>query len=222
MKQNMKRFAAFAMAAVMTVAFPASVAAEELEHGDEKAGVGEVEGSVKQDIYQVVLPTVTDNMFNFIIDPQGLINKTEGAAYDGKTFEEGGTLFFERKDGGVEEDYSSMSDAIKIMNRSSVAIDVAVDVRVEAESLNGITLTGDKEFTDDTGASLYLALTDGEETVPIGADGVSMNVTVDAAPEGAYEYSYDEETGEYTYEMSSDLSGIEFPEYSFQLVGASN
>ena len=131
MKREMKKFAAFAMAAVMMVAFPASVSAEELGQGDEKTGVGEVEGSVKQDIYQVVLPTVTDEMFDFIIDPQGLINKTDAAAYDGKTFEEGGTLFFERKDGGVEEDYSSMSDAIKITNRSSMAIDVAVEVHVE-------------------------------------------------------------------------------------------
>ena len=222
MKQRMKKLAAVVMAAVMTAVFPAAVSAEDLGQGDEKTGVGEVEGSVKQDIYQVMLPTVTDNMFDFIIDPQGLINKTDGAAYDGKKFEEGGTLFFERKDGGVEEDYSSMSDAIKITNRSSMAIDVAVEVHVEADSLKGITLTDDKEFKDDTGASLYLALTDGEETVPIGVDGVSMTVSVDAAPEGAYEYSYDEETGEYSYEMSSDLSGIEFPEYSFQLVGAAN
>lgn len=222
MKRRSRKFAAFAMAAVMAVVFPVSAWAEELAHGDEKTGVGEVEGSVKQDIYQVVLPTVTEDMFNFIIDPQGLINKTEGAAYDGKSFEEGGTLFFERKDGDVKEDYSSTSDAITIENRSSMAIDVSVEVKVDKESLEGIVLTDDKEFTDDKGASLYLALTDGEEVIPISADGVSMNVTVDAAPEGAYEYAYDEESGEYTYEMSSDLEGIEFPEYSFRLVGAAN
>lgn len=93
MKRRSRKFAAFAMAAAMAVGFPVSVSAEELGHGDEKTGIGEVEGSVKQDIYQVVLPTVTEDMFNFIIDPQGLINKTDGAAYDGKSFEEGGTLF---------------------------------------------------------------------------------------------------------------------------------
>lgn len=222
MKREMKKFAAFAMAAVMSVALPASVSAEELDQGDEQTGVGAVEGSVKQDIYQVVLPTVTDDMFNFIIDPQGLINKTDGAAYGGKSFEEGGTLFFERKDGESEEDYSSTSDAITITNRSSMAIDVSVEVSVDAESLEGIGLTDDKEFTDDTGASLYLALTDGQDVIPIGADGVSMTVTVDAAPDGAYVYAYDEEDEEYTYEMSSDLDGIEFPEYSFRLVGAAN
>ena len=68
MKQRSRKFAAFAMAAVMAVVFPVSAWAEELAHGDEKTGVGEVEGSVKQDIYQVVLPTVTEDMFNFIID----------------------------------------------------------------------------------------------------------------------------------------------------------
>lgn len=48
------------------------------------------------------------------MDPQRLIDKTDGAAYDGKTFEKGSTLFFKRMDSEVDEDYSSTSDAIMI------------------------------------------------------------------------------------------------------------
>lgn len=221
MKQQ-KRYVALLLAVILALGLPAAVSAEDLGQGDEKTGAGEVEGSVQQDIYQVILPTVTDDMFDFIMDPQGLINKTDGAAYDGKTFEKDATLFFKRTDGGVEEDYSSMSDAITITNRSSMAIDVSVEVSVEEDSLGGIKMTDDKEFTDDTDASLYLALSDGENVVPVGTDGVSMDVTVDAAPAEAYEYKYDKERELYTYGMKDDLSGVEFPEYSFQLVGAAN
>ena len=33
----------------------------------------------KADVYQVIMPTSTDEIFNFILDPQGLINATDGA-----------------------------------------------------------------------------------------------------------------------------------------------
>lgn len=217
-----KKCSAFVLTAVMVVGIPMSISAEEPGQGDEKTGTGEVEGTVRQDIYQVELPTATDDMFDFIIDPQGLINKTNGAAYEGKTFEEGGTLFFSRRDEEAKTDYSSMSDAITITNKSSMAIDVSVEVSISEDSLGGIKLTDDKEFTDDKDASLYLALTDGENVIPLSTDGVAMNVSVDAAPAEAYEYRYDSERELYTYGMKDDLSGVEFPQYSFRLVGASN
>lgn len=219
-----KQFIKF-MASVLTVAMiiGLSVPSSAQEMGEEdKTGVGGVEGAVKQDIYQVLLPTVTDDVFDFIIDPQGLINKTNGAAYKGKKFEEDCTLFFKRSDGGVEEDYSSTSDAITITNKGSVAVKVSLNVSISEESLGGIVLTDDKKFKDDKDASIYMALLDGETEVPIGPDGISMDITVDAAPEDAYEYRYDEEKELYTYQMKEDVSGIEFPSYSFQLVGAAN
>ncbi len=185
-------------------------------------GVGEVEGSVETDIYQVVLPTVSNSAFDFIIDPQGLINKTNGAAYDGKTFEENSTLFFKRTDGKVIEDYSSTSDEIKITNMGSNDIKVSLHIGISPESLDGIQLTGDREFRDDTSASIYLALIDGKNVVPIGSEGIDMDVTVSAAPEEAYEYGYDREHGEYTYQLRENNSGIEFGSYSFQITGAAN
>lgn len=187
-----------------------------------QTGVGEVEGSVETDIYQVVLPTVGNSAFDFIIDPQGLINKTNGAAYDGKKFEENSTLFFKRTDGKVIEDYSSTSDEIKITNMGSNDIDVSLHISVSPESLGGIQLTGDREFRDDTSASIYLALVDGQNVVPIGSDGIDMDVKVSAAPEEAYEYGYDREHGEYTYQLRENNSGIEFGSYSFQITGAAN
>lgn len=221
MGSKFRKFTASVMAAVMVMASPMSVWAEELGEGNE-TGVGEVEGSVETDIYQVVLPIVNANTFDFIIDPQRLINKTNGAAYEGKTFEENSTLFFKRTDGKVSEDYSSTSDVITITNMGSNAIDVSLNISIVPESLGGIKLTGDREFSNDKSASIYLALVDGENVVPIGPDGITMDVTVGAAPEEAYEYGYDRELGQYTYQLRENNSDIEFGSYSFQITGAAN
>ena len=104
----------------------------------------------------------------------------------------------------------------------SDAIDVSLRISILPESLAGIQLSGDREFRDDTSASIYMALIDGENVVPIGPDGVTMDVTVAAAPEEAYEYGYDSEQGEYTYQLKEEHHGIEFGSYSFQLTGAAN
>lgn len=204
---------------VMAMSISATAQAQDMGEGNSD-GVGELEGIVKTDVYQVVMPTETEGIFDFILDPQGLINATDGAAYEGKKFEKDSTVFFKRTDGTVEEDYSNKSDHITITNKSSVPVDVSVEVQVDADSIKGITLTDDKEFKDDTGRSLYLAITDGENVVPVGKDGATIQATVEAAPEEAYEFVYENE--EYVYKMKEGLEGIEFPEYSFQLMGAAN
>lgn len=221
MRWNLKRFASFIWVVNFVMSSSISASAENLGQGSE-TGVGEVEGSVKTDIYQVVLPTDTKGIFDFILDPQGLINKTGAAAYDGDTFEDGATVFFKRTDGQAEVDYSKTSDFVTITNKSSIAVNVSLNVSISPDSIEGITLTDDKEFTDDSGASLYLAVIDGENEIPIGEDGVKIDVTIDAAPEGAYEYLYKDDIDEYIYKLSDDLSGIEFYNYSFQLTGTAN
>lgn len=104
----------------------------------------------------------------------------------------------------------------------SNAIDVSLDIRIQAESLGGIQLTGDRGFTNDNTPSLYLALIDGENEVPIGSDGITMDITVGEAPEGAYEYGYDRERNTYTYQPKDDKGNIDFGSYSFQITGDAN
>lgn len=221
MKRKSKIIFAFLLNIIILGNYSILIFAEELGEGD-VVGKGEIEGCVQEDIYKVVLPTVAEDTFDFIIDPQGLINRTNGAAYGDKRFEENSTLFFRRKDGEVQEDYSNKSDEINIINMSSVAINIAVDISISETSLDGILLTDDREFIDDNNASLYMALVDGEDEIPILEEGISFDVTVDAAPEGAYEYSYNSEKDEYTYKLKQDNNEVEFDEYSFQLTGAAN
>ncbi|MCI8585917.1 MAG: hypothetical protein HFI92_08470, partial [Lachnospiraceae bacterium] len=127
------------------------------------------------DIFQVIFPSDTDHVFDFIMDPQKLISQTDAAAYGGSVFEEDATLFFRRRDGEVPEDYSSSSDALVITNAGTAEADLTVTAEISMDSMEGIALTEDREFVDDTGASLYLALTDGKDTVPIGEEGATIH-----------------------------------------------
>lgn len=194
-EKNSKRFTAVLLAAALAVSSSVTAYANEALAEKGRASASEISGempeaegsqtqeeaegnqiqegteaegdSAKEGVVQVVLPTSAVGIFDFILDPQRLISQTDGAAYGGKKFEEGATLFFERTSKEVEEDYTSDSDAIAIANRGTAPVDVAVKATVSVSMADGLAMTDDREFTDDTRASLYLALTDGETVVPI-------------------------------------------------------
>lgn len=143
--------------------------------------IAEEERSQRQ-VFQVTFPSDTEHVFDFIMDPQKLISQTDAAAYGGSSFEEDATLFFRRTDGNVAEDYSSSSDALVITNRGTADVDIVLTADVSLDSAAGIVMTDDREFTDDTDAGLYLALTDGEHTVAIdGEKGASIRTMLRGA-----------------------------------------
>ncbi len=165
------------------------------------AGEIDTQGERARDgLVQVVMPTNTEHVFDFIMDPQELIATTDAAAYDGSRFEEDATVFFRRLDGGAEMDYSSSSDALTILNKGEEDVRVTLVASISPDSLAGITMSDDPGFPDNTEASLYLALTDGEFTVPVGSGR-------DAVIEGV---------------IPGVLEGEAPNEYSFRIVGAAN
>lgn len=221
MKRNLKQLIALVLSVLLAVGTPISAAAEETGQNDAE-GIDSTKTFVKTEVYQVVLPTDVNGIFDFILDPQKLIEKTNAAAYGGTSFEKGATMFFHRTDGQTTEEYSSSSDHITIVNKSNIPIEVQIDVNILPDSLRGITVSGDKGFANDDSTSIYLALTDGEHTVPVQMEGSIIRTTIPAAPENAFEFHYDQESGRYIYGLKSDLSDVQFPEYSFQLTGAVN
>lgn len=221
MRLNLRNVIAFALSSAMIVGSPIFILAEEPEQST-ASGVVQMEGIIKPDVYQVILPTDVNGVFDFVMDPQRLIGETNAAIYGDKTYEKGATVFFHRSDGQTADEYSSSSDHVTIINRSTIPVDVLVNVDISLDSLGNITMAKDRGFVNDTSASLYMALTDGEHTVPIGKEGSYIQTTIPAAPKNAFEYNYDPECGEYGYRLKDDLSGVQFPEYSFQLTGAAN
>lgn len=177
MKKNLRRMTALLLSAVMTIGFSLTTYANE----PDMAQTSEADAAENDDRVQAVLPTDAVGIFDFILDPQELIYKTNASAYDGQTFEEGATLFFKRSDGEVLENYSSTSDAVTITNTGSTPIDVAITAGITVQAKEEFAMTDDREFTEDTRPSLYLALTDGETEIPIMGDGEEaaiVNITV--------------------------------------------
>lgn len=215
--KNYKKIAAGLLAATMVVSSSMVAFADE----GSTTGAGELEGTVSTDVFKVALPVIpedgSDTTFDFVLDPEGLIKATSAEKYNGAAFGEG-TLFF----ANVSDDatsYSNTSDALTITNYSSIAVDVSLSAAVSNAA--GITLTQDSTFTDDTSASIYLAITDGTNTVAITDDGASVNTQMDAAGEGAYSVEWNSTEGKYEYKLD-DTDATLFSTYSFQLTGASN
>lgn len=211
-----KKVMAAALAATMVMGSTMTAYAAE----GAATGAGKLEGTVNTEVFSVVLPTVAEDgsTLAFTLDPEGLIKKTNAAAYAGKVFGDG-TLFFANV-GESDTTYSNTSDVLTVTNKSSVQADITVTAKVTDNT--GIALSDDKTFTDDTTASMYLAIVDDTNAsgVAIGDDGATITSEVAAAPDGAYKYSWSEDDG-YTYVLDDSFSG-DFEKYDFKLNGAAN
>jgi hypothetical protein len=125
-------------------------------------GSGEMEGSVLQEVFSVVLPTVADNddRFNYVMDPLELIQEATNNKYAGYDFEAGKRVYFYKGVDSTTGDlqYDDVSQTLKVENRSSDSVDLTVTLKVSG--VDGIALTGDNTFAGATDPSMYFGLID--------------------------------------------------------------
>lgn len=236
--RNWKKVMAAAMAATMLMGNTIPVFADDVAEGS-GTGTGEVEGVITTDIFQVKVPTDAGTVFNFKMDPQQLIKKTnEGKYGDGSTalYADDATIFFKNAntdDDGTDDTYSATSDQITAINKSTMKVDISVSATIT--DATGITLTTDNTFADDTSASMYMALVgnDGtaDTTVAIDDDGAELTSTIDATAD-VYSAKWvaeatDPDTSEtipahYEYVLDSSITDDDFESYTFKLTGACN
>ena len=195
---------------------------------------------VVSDVFSVALPVISRNstVFDFIMDPQSVIEKTNAVRYEEGTHFEWNTLYFANmNEDGTLRGYSGMSDPLTITNRSTMGVDVTLEAWLDLPE--SVTVSSDPYFEGNTSPSIYLALTDGRITVPITSDGARFTVPVPAAQD-AYELVYEiaedtsydpiygimNDTQVYYYYTLTEEAMSEyydgFPTYSFALVGACN
>jgi hypothetical protein len=176
-----------------------------------------------KDVVSLALPTISEegeSPFDFIIDPQNLIYETDAARYGGGKVEEGATLLFRNHEG--EYDFSRRSDRLTVKNQSNVPVEVTISACVE--NRGEIDIVGNTDFGDSDSCSMYLAIVDDEgNEKPISEDGeISVSTEMHRAPDDAYVYRIDEESGSYSYEFSRSPDEIDFDSYSFGLIGYCN
>lgn len=212
-QRTIAAIAAMAMAiSAMSIASFAEDAVTEPE-GEETTtttgltGEGSFEGTVEATKYNVVLPTVptgSEDMYNFILDPQGLIKETEAAKYEAATFEDGKYLFFKNTDGTT--DYSSESDALTAYNLSSMEVELTVEGKVTGAT--DLTFTAE---APEEGLNIQLGIADAADTattqyfaVAEGATDATATYTASLAALSAdkFDITYDETDG-YVYDYES-------------------
>lgn len=175
------------------------------------------------DVVSISLPVVSESetsVFDFILDPQGLLYSTDAARYGGGKVEEEATLLFYNNEG--EYDFSKHSDKLTVTNRSTVPVRVTVTAQVM--DFENVRLTESDDFGESTEPEVYLAIEDDKGNIqPLSADGQTViDLEMSAVPENTYVFRLDEENHTYQYGMSMDPDMVDFDTYSFGLIGACN
>lgn len=231
---NCKKLLAVALSVSMIMGSGAVALAADQE--GMATGTGTVEYMKQTDVFSVVLPTSAGTTFDYILDPDGLIAATSGSKYTDKKFAKDDTVYFlhaEKVDGteiGAESagtanlDYTSTSDEIKVVNKSTQNVTLKVNAKI-AEA-TGITMATSDGLSGE-GENLYIALIGRgsddttDTTKPLTTSGVNLDVTINADP-NAYETTYDSQANEYKRTLTaaaqaSDYNG--FKSYTFKLTG---
>ena len=212
--KNYKQLLAGALAAVMVLGSSVVAMADE----GSTTGQGSLDIVKESDVFNVVLPVVADegSVFDYILDPTGVINATNAEKYAGAKFEEGETLFFAVS--GGDNDYAHKSDTLTATNKSTM--DVEISVKASVAEVAGVTMAEDTNFVSGGDAQLYLGLFDDVDNttgVAITVEGVEATATI-AGADDQYQIKYVSDGDYYTKELADDASG--FDAYNFYLEGA--
>jgi len=237
MKQ-FKKLIACVMAATLvlgstTVFFGAETEKVTSEEGS-FGGNGNFEGSVDTEIFDVVVPVesvTSGSAFDFILDPEGLISTTSGAAYGGVTFVTNGSMYFKVSD----TQYDVKSQTLTAQNLSSVEVNISLDATVTVPTTNAaLGLAEDANWGTDTALEIYL------EVVEVSGDGTTVVTSAAIATEesdnvytgrlestlasyDAYEVVYNATEGAYEYVISDEpAEGVTADTYAFYLTGECN
>ena len=207
---KMKRVVAIALAAVMAMGSTLTVFAADTGSGG-TTGKGENEGHVDKELINVVLPTVPTgdgSPFEYITDPERLIQETKGARYEDYTFPNAGD------DTGVyfrvgEKEFANTSETLKVINKSSCDMAITLSAKATAASDKDLKLATSDSVDGDN--PLYLALKVGAATTQaVSATEAKVIKTISGTPAN-FETQYT--GGEYKYvakEEAAHWRALEF------------
>lgn len=232
--RNYKKYLAAILAATMTIGAPAAAMAASVsptEYTDPNeatgtiTGTGGVEGSRSTDVFKVAVTTIpTDStMYNFILDPEGLIEASGATKYGSKKFAPSTTMYFENvtDKNANSDDYSNRSDYLTVINKGTMNVDATVTAKVSG--LGSIKLAASSAFTNDTDASIFMELVDdGTGHAAVTDDGASLTKEIVASTTpNLWKTVYDAATQTYVYTENPSVTAT-YNESKFALSGASN
>lgn len=176
-----KKAIAIALAATMTMGSSLTAFAAETGSGT-TSGKGENEGHVEKEVINVVLPVVpetTGSPFEYIADPERLIQSTAGARYEDFTFPEADG------DTGVyflvgEKEYANTSTTLQVINKSSCDVTITVTAKATAASDKDLKLSTTNTVSGgDADAPLFLNLKVGQTDQAISTSEAAVVKTIE-------------------------------------------
>lgn len=178
---------------------------------------GELEGLVSKNVFHVTLPVGSDGI-KYIADPQGLICKTNTAAYPDSVFDPDSNVYFSNgtvvnSDGISVTSYSGTSDPFTVVNKSSCAVDVVARITAMYEKgpETKVSLAQNNVWEGISRPSIYLSAVrsdDFSEKIVISQREQAITASVRGCP-GAYCYRY-AGPNSYRYELMTDEELEEF------------
>lgn len=222
-----KKMVALALAASMVMGSLVTAFADETPAGT--TGSGTLEGHVNREVVNMVLPTVANGStpFAYTMDPERLIQDTEGAKYEDFTFPENTT---ESPDTGVyfltgEKTYENSSNVLQAINKSSCPVTLTVKVKAtEIDAAKDITLVTSPS-TSTTAAELYLALKVGSTTQAVSKTETTITKTVGGTA-GNFETTVKDKegstTGEKVYVYQEKADATNWKAINISMTGAVN
>ena len=230
---NLKKIVAFSMVATMVMGSNITVFADDVTAdvgtGSEKeiTGVGS-EAYANKNIMKVALPTNLANLFDYKVDPDGLITtakKYGNVELTGVTGDSG-VLFKNANKSGETTTYSAsnVSDPVTIINKSMIPVEIGVTATLTAADSQPVALTTLSSTADFSGSdatkALYLGLYPTNDTIrALGEDAVTANnILLDAADQYSVSVS---DQGVYSWAVADESKAV-YPEFDFYLTGAIN
>ena len=195
-------------------------------------GGGNFEGTVDREIFNVSVPTqsvASSTAFDFILDPEGLIQITSGDKYENVEFATHGSMYFLVS----TTKYDVNSQVLTAKNKSSVNVNITLQASVTVPPSNSaVTFATDSAWTEsDKALEIYLAVAEvsgdaiiagSEVAIANGSDNkYAAEVTASLYAFDAYEVVYNATTAKYEYVIDEDKVATA-DTYSFCLTGACN
>ncbi len=173
------------------------------------------------DVTNVQLPVLGDvSPFDFLIDPLQLVFQTSAAKYGGGIVEEGASILFRNSEG--EYDFSHKSDRLTVVNKGNIPVKVIVTANIK--NPESILLVGDESDLNGDLPCIYMALEDenGDVSVLSNNGDAVIEKVLKAAPDDIYQYTLNEETGEYDHDLNKNAENIGFDSFTFGVFASCN
>ncbi len=210
--RKMKQGLAVALTATMVLGSAFTVLAEDTPTtSGSTSGAGTSEGHVDKEVLNMVLPTVAagTSPFAYTMDPERLIQETEGAKYDDFTFPA------KDSDTGVyfltgDKTYANTSNTLQAINKSSCDVTLTVKVKAEASVGNkdiALATSATPSTAEDDPAELYLGLKVGNSSTIVKTDEQTVTKTVAGTSSNFATTVKDKEGSKvYVYEEKADAT----------------